>query len=188
MSYLSILITIMQATAKSKSNGFRPDFIADTVLTIDYKLLAKKGIKAIAFDVDGTLIEHGAMDIDSLYAQEIVEAISSAGIHTIILASNTKRSLDVIGRKLGVKGIVTLKEGIKKPSKKFYGKILTHAELNPENIAMVGDRPLQDIWGSNKSGIYSIAIKANKFNSKIETIFGRNYWQPKIVSLLRFLP
>jgi HAD superfamily phosphatase (TIGR01668 family) len=178
----------MQATKKNKSNGFRPDFIATSVMDINYKLLAEMGIKAMAFDVDGTLIDHGHMDIDATYADALTKKIHEAGISTIILASNTKRSLNVIGKKLRVNGIVTVQEGIKKPQKAFYKKILAHAKLKPENIAMVGDRPLQDIWGANKSGLYSIAIQANKFNSKVETMIGRNYWQPKIVSLLRHLP
>ena len=178
----------MQATKKNKSNCFRPDFIAATVIDIDYMQLSKMNIKAIAFDVDGTLINHGHMDIDAAYADTLTKRIHGAGISIIILASNTKRSLDVIGRKLSVNGIVTVQEGIKKPQKAFYQKILAHAKLKPENIAMVGDRPLQDIWGANKSGLYSIAIKANKFNSKVETMIGRNYWQPKIVSILRYFP
>ena len=178
----------MQATKPKKSNGFRPDYIADSVLDIDYQQLASGKIKAMAFDVDGTLINHGHMDIDTEYANKLTKKIHEAGISTIILASNTKRSLDVIGEKLNVNGIVTVQEGIKKPQKAFYKKILAHAKLKPENIAMVGDRPLQDIWGANKSGLYTIAIKANKFNSKAETMIGRNYWQPKIVSLLRYFP
>jgi len=178
----------MQITKNHKSNGFRPDFIAASVIDINYKLLADKNIKAIAFDVDGTLIHHGHMDIDTLYAEALTKKIYDAGIFTIILASNTKRSLDIIGKKLQVNGIVTVQEGIKKPQSAFYKKILAHAKLKPENIAMVGDRPLQDIWGANKSGLYSIAIKADKFNSRVETMIGRNFWQPKIVSLLRFFP
>ena len=47
----------MQATKPKKSNGFRPDYIADSVLDIDYQKLASDNIKAMAFDVDGTLID-----------------------------------------------------------------------------------------------------------------------------------
>ena len=60
----------------------------DSVFSIDYKKLLQKGYKGIIFDIDMTLVPHGAdstAEIDALF-----KSIQAAGLKTLLLTNNSE--------------------------------------------------------------------------------------------------
>ena len=60
----------------------------DSVFSIDYKKLLQKGYKGIIFDIDMTLVPHGAdstAEIDALF-----KSIHAAGLKTLLLTNNSE--------------------------------------------------------------------------------------------------
>ncbi len=60
----------------------------DSVFSIDYKKLLQKGYKGIIFDIDMTLVPHGAdstAEIDALF-----KSIHAAGLKTLLLTHPKK--------------------------------------------------------------------------------------------------
>lgn len=168
---------------KAKKRGvFHPQYVASDVLAIDYEYLAKQGISVIAFDVDGTLTVNGSSHIDIVRAAKLTRLLDSAGIQKRYLASNSIRNLDDIAKALP--GFIAHQPHAHngKPSKIFYQKLINKSGEEPKNIAMVGDRAIQDILGPKRMGIVTVLVELDPAlcNFKDKVIL-RHLWQRHLV-------
>ena len=175
----------MQYFSKANKRGlFRPNYVTSDVLDINYALLAKQGITAFAFDVDGTLTINGSHDIDTNRAATLTKLLNEAGIQKRYLASNTIRDLDDIINKLPGFAAHQPHTHSGKPSKAFYQKLITVSGEQPRNIAMVGDRALQDILGPQRLGLITILVELNPaFCTFKDKVILRQLWQRHLVRL-----
>jgi HAD superfamily phosphatase (TIGR01668 family) len=166
----------------SKSGSFKPDYVASSVSSIDFKLLKNRGIKCVAFDIDGTLTKNGSLMIDLELAKLIKTKLDLAGIKTRFLASNSKRKLNNIAKILGAFEIHQPEGYAGKPSKKYYESLLVKTGLNPDEVAMIGDRLLQDTWGANTAGLVTVLVALNpKYSTLRDKLIFRQWWQPIFV-------
>ena len=164
------------------NNKFGPDYFASSVLDINFKQLYDAGVRCIAFDVDGTITESASLYIDRKLAHELAILIQESGINNCILASNSTRKMDDILNEL--KGFKTVQPHSHKPkpTKEFYWHVIKSAGYSPNEIAMVGDRYLQDIWGAKRSGLKTVLVAMKpEHASNIDRLIFRHYWQKKSV-------
>lgn len=173
----------MKYFTKAKKWGlFHPDYVASDVLDIDYSLLAKQGVKVIAFDVDGTLTVNGAHYIDIKRATKLTKMLNEAGINKRYLASNSVRNLYEIVETLP--GFVSHQPHTHsgKPSSEFYQELINKSGEKPENIVMVGDRAIQDIVGPQRMGINTVLVELNPaFCNFKDKVILRHLWQRHLV-------
>jgi HAD superfamily phosphatase (TIGR01668 family) len=165
-----------------KKGNHQPDYVASSVDDIDYDLLASKGIVCVAFDIDGTLTRNGSEKIELKLAASIAKKLDKAGIKKRYIASNSHRSLNKIAKSLGAFEIHQ-PSGLKgKPSKAYYDELIEKSNCKPEQIAMIGDRLLQDIWGAKKSGLNTVLVALHpSYSTFRDKIILRQWWQPKFV-------
>ncbi len=153
--------------------------MSQTAKDIDFMHLHKEGIKACFFDIDHTILARDSGKIDS----SVVESLINSKIDYYI-ATNRSLTDDVnnIAKQIEAKGIMC-SDGRKifKPRKVYYKKLIEMSGLKPNQIAMIGDRLVQDIWGSNRMGVTSVLV--NKLGS--QTFFDRILSIPdKIIPIL----
>ena len=60
----------------------------DSVFSIDYGKLVQKGFKGIIFDIDMTLVPHGADSTKEI--DELFKTIHKAGLKTLLLTNNSE--------------------------------------------------------------------------------------------------
>ena len=144
----------------------RPKMYKKDILDIDYDLLKKNDIKALLFDFDNTLTIHGSFDIDKRYI-ELFKKLKKD--FKIIVVSNSihHKKLDTICNLLDVSYI----GNSKKPFKYGYKKL--NLKLRPNQIAMIGDQVITDVWGANRMGYFSILIDPITKNEMIFTKINR---------------
>ena len=65
---------------------FYPDYEADSAYGIDYKTLYRKGYRGIIFDIDNTLVPHGAPATPQ--AIEFFGRLRELGFQTLLLSNN----------------------------------------------------------------------------------------------------
>ena len=70
---------------------FYPDEYYENAYIIDYKGLYVKGYRGIIFDVDNTLVEHGAPVNDK--AKDLFAKLHEMGYETCIISNNRELSL-----------------------------------------------------------------------------------------------
>jgi HAD superfamily phosphatase (TIGR01668 family) len=143
----------------TKSTGrklFWPDFIADSVSEIDFNLLNFKGIKVVLIDLDGTVVSRGTFSVD----QNLSEFLKKQKVDIYIATNRPKsRSLRNLELLLHARSVIHPKGMSVKPLPGYYSRALSTHDLRRNEVAMIGDRFIQDIFGANLAGLTTILIR-----------------------------
>lgn len=132
---------------------YYPYEYVESVFSIDYKKLYDKGFRGIIFDIDNTLVPHGADSTDKV--DKLFIEIRNLGFKTLLLSNNNEKRV-----KRFIKNIDTLYIfDAEKPDTLNYKEALKMLNLSKEKVIMIGDQIFTDILGANKSGIPSILVK-----------------------------
>ncbi len=133
---------------------FVPDIYAQSIYTINYKKLKKRGIKCLLFDLNNTLASYGTDYPDDKLREKMFELEKDFRI--IIVSNSNKNRLRPFKEKLNL----DTSYSSKKPLTKKYKKILNLYNLKDTEVAMIGDSILTDIWGGNKMNFTTILVNA----------------------------
>lgn len=124
----------------------------DSVFSIDYQKLVQKGYKGIIFDIDMTLVPHGAdstKEIDALF-----KTVHELGLKTLLLTNNSEERV-----RRFTKNIDTLYLcDANKPEPEGFLKAVEMMEIQKEETVYIGDQIFIDIYGANKCGIANILV------------------------------
>jgi len=146
-------------------NKLYPYEYVDSVFSIDFNELYKKGYRGIIFDIDNTLVHHGedsTKEIDELFRE-----IQKIGFKTLLLSNNGEERINRF-----LKNIKSLYiSNAQKPKKGNYLKALKMLNLNKNEVVFIGDQIFTDILGANRSGIPNILVKF--MYKENETNFGK---------------
>lgn len=147
-----------------------------TDISIDY--LKKNDIKGILLDVDNTLLDFDLKLVEGL--KDWYEKIKENNIKCMILSnSNKTQKVEKVANFLEIDYIKfatkPLKRGFKMAQKKL--------NINPENIAVVGDQIFTDVIGANRSKMHSILVQPlaekdlflTKVKRPLENLVIKNY-------------
>lgn len=168
----------MKILISSQKNPWLPDFIAESVNDIDFDKLKSKGIKACFFDLDHTLLTINTHDI----SPRMIEHIKSSSLD-LYIATNRQFSekLDHIAKQIEAKAVMHAASKIMaKPNKKYYKKAVELTGFKPEEIAMIGDRVVQDIWGAKRAGLNKTVLvhKLGPVKWYDKAVSGQDYLLP----------
>lgn len=160
-----------------EKQNWLPDYYVKSVHDIDFDYLHRKGIKAVMFDLDHTILVHGSINV----GPGIIKILKDSGVD-IYIATNRREShdLDDIKSSISAKGIMFARGvGASKPSKRYYELAMKMTKLEQSEVAMVGDRLVQDVWGANRAGLTTIMVAK----------FGYIRWYDQILTVVdRMLP
>jgi HAD superfamily phosphatase (TIGR01668 family) len=132
-----------------------PDYICDSILDVPVGILQRDGITHLVFDLDKTLVPHGANTISTEFLA-FLHTAASAGF-TILIGSNTKRDIRFLSELINLTSVQPIGFSYK-PFASFYKRITAQAGVAPAHIAMIGDHIVNDIIGANQAGITTILV------------------------------
>ena len=136
----------------------------DSVFSIDYDKLFQKGYKGVIFDIDMTLVPHGADSTKEI--DELFKTIHKAGLKTLLLTNNSEERV-----KRFITNIDTLYLcDANKPDRDGYVKAIEMMGIRKNEAVFIGDQIFIDIYGANRCGIASILVKY--VTAEIETNIG----------------
>ena len=146
---------------------FYPDDYVDSAYEIPYEELYKKGYRGIVFDVDNTLVEHGAPVTERAVA--LFERLRKTGYDTCIISNNKEPRVSPFANE--VKSPYLFKAN--KPSKKGYEKAMERMGTSRETTVFVGDQLFTDVWGARRTGVFSILVKPINPKEEIQIVLKR---------------
>lgn len=146
---------------------FYPDMYIASAYDIDYKGLYDKGYRGIIFDVDNTLVEHGAPVTKR--AKELFEELRNIGYDTCIISNNKEYRVKPLADEVASKYV----SKADKPSPKNYIKAMEYMHTDKDTTYFVGDQLFTDVWGANRAGIMSILVKSIDKHEEIQIILKR---------------
>ncbi|MGQ9557702.1 MAG: YqeG family HAD IIIA-type phosphatase [Desulfurispora sp.] len=139
-----------------------------SVLQINLDDLERRGIKALLFDLDNTIVprdqNHLPADIIAFFHR-----LSRRGFKACLVSNNYPER---VGPLAGQLGIPTIHRAIK-PRKKPFRKAMRLLGVTPQQTAVVGDQIFTDILGGNRLGLYTILVTP---------LPGKEYWATQLIS------
>jgi len=145
---------------------FYPKEYYNSVYEINYETLYEKGFRGLIFDIDNTL----AVFDEALPSQKVIalfEKLQQMGFKLCLFSNNNKTRVSGFNQPLGLPAIH--KAG--KPKKKGIRKALHLLNLPCEQAVIIGDQMFTDVWGGNRSNVYTILV---------EPIAKRDEWTVKL--------
>ena len=146
---------------------FFPDNEVDSAYDIDYKSLYEKGCRGVIFDIDNTLVPHGAPADDR--AKQLFSRLRELGYKTVLLSNNKEPRVKPFADSVG--SLYVFKAG--KPGSRGYAKAMSDMGTSPENTLFVGDQLFTDVWGARKMGIVTYLVKPIHPKEEIQIVLKR---------------
>lgn len=141
---------------------------AEDVFSIDYAYLYQRGFRALVFDIDNTLVPHGAdstPEVDRLFRR-----LHSLGFKTLLLSDNSAARIERFNA--NIQTLYICDAG--KPDPKGFERALSLLNTERSKTIVVGDQLFTDIRGANLSGLPSILVKYIGFYRKEKKGIRRN--------------
>lgn len=146
---------------------FYPSEYINSAYDIDYESFYKKGYRAVIFDIDNTLVPHGAPSDERSSA--LIKRLKALGMQVFLLSNNKEERVRIFDAGRGLPYIH--KAG--KPFRKNYLKAMERMGTDCTNTLFVGDQLFTDVWGAKRSGIYHILVKPMNPKEEIQIVLKR---------------
>lgn len=146
---------------------FFPDAYIDSTYEIDFERLYQEGYRGLLFDIDNTLVPHGAPADQR--AKELFARLKSLGFDFCFLSNNQIERVSSFHREVGGHFI----ENAHKPSTKNYVKAMEILGTDRSNTIFIGDQLFTDVYGAKRAGIRNILVKPIHPKEEIQIVFKR---------------
>ena len=146
---------------------FFPDEYLESTYKIDFEEQYRKGYRGIIFDIENTLVPHGAPS--DKRAEKLFEGLKKMGFQCCLLSNNQYQRVSSFNEKIQVHFI----ENAHKPSRKNYLKAMELMGTKIENTLFVGDQLFTDVYGAKRVGIHNILVKPIHPKEEIQIVLKR---------------
>lgn len=146
---------------------FYPDRVVDSVFDIDFTKLYGSGKRGLLFDIDNTLVEHGADSnekIDAFFAE-----LHKMGFKTCLISNNDEERVARFNKNINTGYIY--KAG--KPSGRGYILAIQKMGVAKEEALFVGDQLFTDIYGAKRIGLDNICVRPISPKEEIQIVLKR---------------
>lgn len=146
---------------------FYPDFDVQSVYHIDFKTLYREGYRGILFDIDNTLVPHGAPADERI--KTLFQTLQKIGFRVMLLSNNKEPRVKMFNDAVGADYI--FRAG--KPAVASYIRAMEKMQTTAENTIFVGDQLFTDILGAKKAGIRNYLVSPIHPKEEIQIVLKR---------------
>ena len=144
-----------------------PSEDTQSIYDIDFRSFHERGYNTALFDIDNTLVEHGAPATERVI--DFFKDLHGMGYETCLISNNKEPRVASFAKQVESRYIY--KAG--KPSPDGYLKAIQLCGSTKEKTLFVGDQLFTDVWGANKAGVYSILVKPIHPKEEIQIVLKR---------------
>lgn len=148
-------------------SGLYPGEYVDSTYEIDFDRLYEQGYRGIIFDIDNTLVPHGAPA--DVRAKKLFAHLKELGYTCMLLSNNKEPRVKLFNDEVQVSYIFKAS----KPATKNYFKAMELMRTNEDTTLFVGDQIFTDIYGANRAGIRTILVKPIHPKEEIQIVLKR---------------
>lgn len=147
--------------------SFFPDEYVASTYVIPFERLYEKGYRGIIFDIDNTLVPHGAPADER--ARKLFARLGQIGFSSCLLSNNQEPRVKMFNSEIGTNYIFNAH----KPSVKNYVRAMEIMGTDRKTTLFVGDQLFTDVWGAKRTGIHSILVKPIHPKEEIQIVLKR---------------
>ena len=167
-------VLIVGGIIVSEYSGKRPFFGAfypkeyrDSTYGIDFEELYRRGYRGILFDIDNTLVPHDAPATQE--SVELFRRLHAIGFHTCLISNNKEPRVTPFAEAMETPYVYKAD----KPSRKGYQEGMRRMGTDLADTLFIGDQLFTDVWGANRTGLYSILVKPMNPKEEIQIVLKR---------------
>lgn len=146
---------------------FFPDEYLDSTYEIDFGALYEQGYRGLIFDIDNTLVPHGAPADDR--AEALFSRLKDMGFQCCLLSNNQLERVRSFNENIQVHFI----ENAHKPARKNYLKAMKLMGTELEDTVFIGDQLFTDVYGAKRTGMRNILVKPIHPKEEIQIVLKR---------------
>lgn len=150
--------------------SFYPDSFEESAYGIDYRALYRDGVRGLIFDIDNTLVPHGAPPDER--SKALFKELKQMGFHTCLLSNNKRPRVESFARGVGAEHYIW-KSGKPKPS--ACREAMRRMGTQPESTVFIGDQLFTDICCANWAGVRNILVKQIDKKEEIQIVIKRKF-------------
>lgn len=148
---------------------FVPDYTAKSLADIDFELLKRRGIRYIAFDADSTLVSFRGRTMER--ATRLLLSSKRPMFKAWCIASN-RITNDMQGLAQSIDAsVVHATLFTRKPSQRFFNRVFQELGAKPEEVAMIGDKLIADMWGGRRAGMTTVWVERIGNDNPFDRLF-----------------
>ena len=147
--------------------AFYPKEYRNSTYEIDFEELYRKGYRGILFDIHNTLVPHDAPATQQ--SVELFGRLHAMGFATCLISNNKEPRVTPFAEAMKTPYVYKAD----KPSRKGYQEGMKRMGTDLSNTLFVGDQLFTDVWGANRSGLYSILVKPMDPKEEIQIVLKR---------------
>lgn len=145
---------------------FPDEYVASTYI-IPFEKLYEEGYRGLVFDIDNTLVPHGA-PADGR-ARKLFERLREIGFSTCLISNNQEPRVKPFAEEVKSAYVYNAH----KPSRKNYVKAMQIMGTGLQNTIFIGDQLFTDVYGAKRTGIRNILVKPIHPKEEIQIVFKR---------------
>ncbi len=146
---------------------FFPDECCESTYQIDFEAFYRQGYRGVIFDIDNTLVPHGAPADERSIA--LFARLREIGFASFILSNNKEPRVRSFNDRVG--SLYLYKAG--KPAARGYLEAMRRMGTDRETTLFVGDQLFTDIWGARKAGIHTVLVQPIHPKEEIQIVLKR---------------
>ena len=146
---------------------FYPDDLVDSAYQIDYEKIYDRGYRGLIFDIDNTLVPHGAPADERAIA--LFARLKNLGFSCCLLSNNQMERVSSFNEPIQVFFI----ENAHKPSAKNYRRAMEMMGTDEKNTLFIGDQLFTDVYGAKRAGIRTVLVRPIHPKEEIQIVFKR---------------
>ncbi len=144
-----------------------PDKYLKSTYDINFEQLYERGFRGILFDIDNTLVPHGAPA--DARAIQLFERLHGMGFETCLISNNREPRVKSFCEQVHSRYIY--KAG--KPLPKGYLEGIRRMGTKTDNTFFVGDQIFTDVLGAKRAGLYTIMVSSVQPKEEIQIVLKR---------------
>ena len=146
---------------------FFPDRYVVSTYVINFEQLYSEGYRGLIFDIDNTLVPHGAPA--DKRAAALFDRLKKLGFACCLISNNQEPRVKMFNQDIQVDYIYNAH----KPSTKNYVKAMEIMGTDRSNTLFIGDQLFTDVWGAKRAGIQNILVKPIHPKEEIQIVLKR---------------
>ena len=146
---------------------FFPDEYVASTYVIPFEKLYEEGYRGVIFDIDNTLVPHGAPADDR--AKKLFSRLSDIGFSSCLISNNQEARVKMFNKDIGTHYI----SNACKPSAKNYIRAMQIMGTDRTTTLFVGDQLFTDVWGAKRAGIHNILVRPIHPKEEIQIVLKR---------------
>ena len=125
---------------------FFPDRYVASTYVIDFEKLYEQGFRGLIFDIDNTLVPHGAPADER--AVRLFQRLKEIGFRCCLISNNQEPRVKMFNERIQVDYVYNAH----KPSTKNYYRAMEIMGTDAANTVFIGDQLFTDVWGASRPG------------------------------------